>query len=115
MIRYKKKLIITKNASNNTKLGSESCLLLSANSVEYDLSPYRERRLYKLTGKMRKRSFFTYLHSLFFSLHKNYNRKEPTKFASSNLKDYSLKYQQFKKKHSLENVVKLKRTFTNYD
>ena len=111
-LKYKKKLILAKTASNNAKLGSDSCLLLSSNSIENDLSPYRQRQLYKLTGKIRKKSYFNYLHSLFLSLHKNiFDPIEPIKFISTQLKDYSNEYQKFKRKFSSK-ILKRKKTFT---
>ena len=111
-LKYKKKLILAKTASNNAKLGSDSCLLLSSNSIENDLSPYRQRQLFKLTGKIRKKSYFNYLHSLFLSLHKNiYEPMEPIKFISTQLKDYSNEYQKFKRKFSSK-ILKRKKTFT---
>jgi hypothetical protein len=69
--KHKKKYILAKNSSNNSKLYNGNSTLLSPSSVEYNLSPYREKHLYKLTGKIRRKAYFTYLQSLFYSFHKN--------------------------------------------
>ena len=96
---FKKKLKLVKNA--NSKLGSDSCLLISSGLIENDLSPYKERYLYKLMGQISQKTYFNYLHSLFLSLHKKrFNSMEPTKYVSSTLKDYSKEYEKMKKKFS---------------
>jgi hypothetical protein len=98
-LKSKKKLKLAKNA--NSKLGSDSCLLISSALIENDLSPYKERYLYKLMGQISQKTYFNYLHSLFLSLHKKrFNSMEPTKYVSSTLKDYSKEYEKMKKKFS---------------
>ena len=57
-----------------------------------------------ITGKIRKKFYFDYLHSLFFSLHKNYysGKVEPiVKYASGNLCSFTSEVKKFS--HKLSN------------
>ncbi len=113
--KKKKKFIIAKNSCNNAKLDSNTCLL-SPNSIDYYQSPNREKHLFELTKKLRKKTYFNYLHSLFFSIHKNKtkDKSEGTKFESMNLKNFSkMKQNKKNKRNSSIHLIKIKRKLLN--
>ena len=86
--KHKKKFLLAKNHLNNTKLDNGNSSLLSPNSVEYILSPYREKHLYKLTEKKKKKSYFNYLHSLCHNFH-NKNQFKGKVESAKNIVNYN--------------------------
>ena len=98
--RFKKrKKVILSKQTKWLKLESQNNSPISPN----DLSPNRERHIFMITGKIRRKFYFDYLHSLFFSLHKNYysGKVEPiVKYASGNLCSYTSEVKKFSQKLS---------------
>ena len=120
--KRKKKIVLSKQ-SKNLKLEStfnDSSSPISPIS-ENDLSPNRERHLYMITGKISTRNYFDYLHSLFYTLHKEfYTGKvvEMQKYASANLYNFTTHLQNFKEKFSrksLPDIIKKDNTNNNFN
>ena len=114
--KFKKKLLLSKNISNNKKFDSRYCLN-SPNSIEYSYSPNRERHLFELTKKIRKKTYFNYLQSLFISYHKPFYQtiEQPKKYESSNLNNISNVFQKYKKykRRNSPKILKIKHNMDN--
>ena len=116
--KRKKKIVLSKQ-SKNLKLEStfnDSSSPISPIS-ENDLSPNRERH----SGKISTRNYFDYLHSLFYTLHKEYYTGkvvEMQKYASANLYNFTTHLQNFKEKFSrksLPDIIKKDNTNNNFN
>ena len=110
--KRKKKIVLSKQ-SKNLKLESSFNESSPISPItEIDSSPNREKHLYMISGKLTKKNYFDYLHSLFYSLHKGiYSGKvlKIQKYASGNLYNFTThvqKYHKNIKKISSPNVIK---------
>ena len=73
----RKRLIISKNSSNYETNHSEN--EEENNNFLKNNIKNKEEEIYLLTGKINSNMYFDFLHSLFFSLHKNYKKKKQKK------------------------------------
>jgi len=113
--KRKKKIVLSKQ-SKNLKLESSFYDSSPKSPIspisETDSSPNRERHLYMISGKLTKKYYFNYLHSLYHTLHKGiYSGKvlKIQKYASGNLYNFTThvqKYHKNIKKISSPNVIK---------
>ena len=111
--KKKKKMVLSKQSKNfrleSNIYDSSPISLISEN----EQSPNRERLLYIITGKISKKNYFDYLHSLFYTFHKDFysGKFSPfPKYASGNLFNFTSQVknfnQNFKRKSSPE-IIKI--------
>ena len=111
--KKKKKMVLSKQSKNfrleSNIYDSSPISLISEN----EQSPNRERLLYIITGKISKKNYFDYLHSLFYTFHKDFYSGKFLpfpKYASGNLVNFTSQVknfnQNFKRKSSPE-IIKI--------
>ena len=114
--KFKKKLILSKNISDNKKFDTNN-YLKSTNSIDFSYSPNREKHLFELTKKISTKTYFNYLQTLFISFHKPFYKtiQQPKKFISSNLNDISNVFQKYKKnkRKNSPKILKNKQNMNN--
>ena len=122
--KKKKKMVLSKQSKNfrleSNIYDSSPISLISEN----EQSPNRERLLYIITGKISKKNYFDYLHSLFYTFHKDFYSGKFVpfpKYASGNLVNFTSQVknfnQNFKRKSSPEiiKIVNKKKPFKFYN
>ena len=99
--KRKKKIVLSKQ-SKNLKLESSFYDSSPKSPIspisETDSSPNRERHLYMISGKLTKKYYFNYLHSLYHTLHNGiYSKKflSIQKYASSDLYNFTTQFKNF--------------------
>ena len=76
-----------------------------------------EELLYLLTGEITQKTYFNYLHSLFYSLHQNiliinHKKKKKVKYKIDNVNDYNNEFD-ISKRRSSPSVIKIKNNLLN--
>ena len=96
--KKKKKMVLSKQSKNfrleSSVYDSSPISLISEN----EQSPNRERLLYIITGKISKKNYFDYLHSLFYTFHKGFYSGKViniTKYPSGNLYNFTISSSKF--------------------
>ena len=109
----KKKKIVLSKQSKNLRLESSVYDSSPISPIsENESSPNRERHLYMISGKVSKKNYFDYLHSLFYTLHKGFYSGKViniTKYPSGNLSNFTSHFQYYKnlKRKSSPEIIKI--------
>ena len=115
----KKKKIILSKQSKNLRLESSVYDSSPISPIsENESSPNRERHLYMISGKVSKKNYFDYLHSLFYTLHKGFYSGKViniTKYPSGNLSNFTSHFQYYKnlKRKSSPDIIEIGKKNSN--
>ena len=115
----KKKKIVLSKQSKNLRLESSVYDSSPISPIsENESSPNRERHLYMISGKVSKKNYFDYLHSLFYTLHKGFYSGKViniTKYPSGNLSNFTSHFQYYKnlKRKSSPDIIEIGKKNSN--
>ena len=115
----KKKKIVLSKQSKNLRLESSVYDSSPISPIsENESSPNRERHLYMISGKLTKKNYFDYLHSLFYTLHKGFYSGKViniTKYPSGNLSNFTSHFQYYKnlKRKSSPDIIEIGKKNSN--
>ena len=117
-LKKKKKIVLSKQ-SKNLRLESSVYDSSPISPIsENESSPNRERHLYMISGKVSKKNYFDYLHSLFYTLHKGFYSGKViniTKYPSGNLSNFTSHFQYYKnlKRKSSTDIIEIGKKNSN--